>query len=601
MALTVLSSLALIGLLSLLSQWVAWRLRLPAILFLLTGGIVAGPILHLLAPDRLFGDLLFPIVSLSVAVILFEGAMTLRFADLVGTGATVRNLVTLGALATWLITSLAAHYFMAFDVKLSLLFGAMVVVTGPTVVVPMLRSVRPNARIANILRWEGILIDPLGALLAVLAFDFYVSAEAATAVKAIAIHFGQILSIGIALGVVAGLTLAELLRRHWIPEYLRSVMTLLLVFVVFAIAEALHGESGLLAVTVFGITLANVPGVDIEDILDFKESLSLLLISGLFIILAARIDPQRVLAAGPGAVWLLLVVLFAARPIAVWLSTLGSDLTLQERTLIAWIGPKGIVCAAVASLFELRLEAMNIPRADLFVPLAFMIIIGTVVFQGLTSKYLAHLLGVRDPAPTGVLIVGAGEVARAIGKALLALGFKVLLSDSDYENIRAARMDGLDTFYGNPVSDHADRHMDLSGVGKLMAMSGHANLDVIAMLNFRSVFGGANVFELPTSADGQVSEKHKVAGRYRGQRLFGRDVNYNRLAGWLRRGAEIKSTRLSAQFDYDAFRRANPGGALLLFALDASGRLRISAGDTELEPGADWTIVSLILPPDHHL
>lgn len=599
MSLNILSSLAFIGLLGLVSQWVAWRVRLPAILFLLIAGIIAGPVFHLLDPDRLFGHLLFPFVSLSVAVILFEGAMTLRFSDLAGTAGVVRNLVTVGALVTWVIISLAAHYLIGFDLKLALLFGAMVVVTGPTVVVPMLRSVRPNSRISNILRWEGILIDPLGALLAVLAFDFFVSAEAGVAFKAIALHFGEMLLIGIGLGVVFGLVLAELLRRYWIPEYLRSFMTLLLVFIVFALSDAMLEESGLLAVTIFGITLANARDVDIKDILDFKESLSLLLISALFVILAARIDPGRLVAAGSGALLLLGVVMFVARPIAVMLSTLGSDLTMRERAMIVWIGPRGIVCAAIASLFELRLESRGIAGADLFVPLAFMIIIGTVAIQSLSSRYIAQWLGVRDPAPTGVLIVGAGEVARAIGQALGRLGLKVLLTDSDYGNIRQARMKGLDTFYGNPVSDHADRHMDLSGVGKLLAMSGHADLDVLASLNFRPVFGNPNVYELPTSADGDISDKHRVSGRYRGQRLFGHDIDYNKLSGWLRQGAEIKSTTLTEQFDFEAWRQANNGRYLLLFALDPSGRLRIFTSNSSFDPGADWKLTSLILPQEN--
>ena len=599
MGLDSLSALALIGLLAMVSQWIAWWLRLPAILFLLVSGLVAGPAFHLVQPDKLFGDLLFPFVSLSVGVILFEGAMTLKFRDLAGTGSTVRNLVTFGALVTWFITSLAAYYLMHFDIKLAFLFGALVVVTGPTVVVPMLRSVRPKPKIANILRWEGILIDPLGALLAVLAFDFYVSVETATAFRAIALHFGEIVSVGAVLGISAGLALAQLLKRYWIPDYLRSVITLLLVFVVFALAEAVNAESGLLAVTVFGITLANVPDVEIDDILDFKESLSLLLISALFIILAARIDPARLLAAGAGTVALLAVVMFVARPVAVFLSTLGSDLTWREQTLVAWIGPKGIVCAAVASLFELRLEAMGIQQAGLFVPMVFMIIIGTVAIQSLSAKYVAAWLGVRDPAPTGLLIAGAGEVARAIGKALRDLDFKVTLTDSDYENIRAARMEGLDTFYGNPVSDHADRHMDLSGLGRLLAMSGHANQDVLTIMNFRSVFGANNVYELPTSAEQAVAAKHTVAGRYRGKRLFGEEINYNRLAGWLRRGAEIKATTLTEQFGFEEFVAANEGRYVLLFGVDASGRLRVFTGDKDLEPVADWIIVSLILPPGH--
>ena len=252
---SVLGLLAGISLLAIIAQLAAWRLRLPAILFLLLAGIIVGPGLSWLSPDALFGDLLFPLVSLAVAVILFEGSMTLRFSELQEMGKTVRNLVTIGALVTWLITSIATHYFIGFDLKLAFLFGAVVVVTGPTVIVPMLRTVRPNGRISNVLRWEGIIIDPLGALLAVLAFDFYIASAGESAFTSIALAFGEIVVVGTVAGLIAGFGLGQLLKHYLIPEYLRSVVTLLLVFVVFVIADELVHESGLLAVTIFGITL----------------------------------------------------------------------------------------------------------------------------------------------------------------------------------------------------------------------------------------------------------------------------------------------------------------------------------------------------------
>lgn len=598
MSVAVLTALAGIGLLAMLAQWVAWWVRLPAILFLLLFGVLAGPVSGLLHPDALFGELLFPMVSLAVAIILFEGAMTLRFQEIGESGSTVRNLVTLGALVTWFITSMGALYFMGFDVKLAFLFGAVVVVTGPTVVVPMLRSVRPNGKISRILRWEGIIIDPLGALLAVLAFDFYIATEGRTALMSMLVQFGVIVGVGTILGVIAGYCLAQLLRRYLIPDYLRSVMTLLLVVIVFTAAELLHHETGLLAVTVFGITLANMKEVELEDILNFKESLSILLISGLFVILAARVDLPGIMAVGGGAIMLLLTVMFVARPVAVFLSTIGSNLSIPERLLIAWIGPRGIVCAAVAALFALRLEAMQIPEARLFVPLAFLVIIGTVVIQSTTGKFVAHWLKVRDPAPTGILIVGAGMVARAIGKALKDTGLKVVLTDSNYENIRAARMEGLETFYGNPVSEHADRHLELSGIGKLMSMSGRANLDVLVALNFRPLFGPQNVYELPTSGEGDMPDKHRISDRYRGTRLFGSDMNYNKLAGWLNKGAEIKSTTLTETYDFYSYMAANRDRCILLFAMDPTGRLRVFTGEADLEPQADWKVISAILPPE---
>jgi NhaP-type Na+/H+ or K+/H+ antiporter len=595
LTLSVLGLFAGISLLAIIAQVAAWRLRLPAILFLLLAGIAVGPVFGILSPDALFGDLLFPLVSLSVAVILFEGSMTLRFSELQEMGKTVRNLVTIGALVTWFITSLATHYFVGFDLKLAFLFGAVVVVTGPTVIVPMLRTVRPNARISSVLRWEGIIIDPLGALLAVLAFDFYIASASSSAWATVALAFGEIVGVGTIGGLLAGFGLGEALKRYWVPDYLRSVVTLLLVFVVFVVTDELVHESGLLAVTVFGITLANLPNVDIEDILDFKETLSILLISGLFILLAARIDPVAFMSIGMGALLVLLTVMLVARPVAVALSSMGSKLTFKERVLIAWIGPRGIVCAAVAALFALRLEALNVPEANLFVPLAFLIILGTVVIQGLSAKYLAHWLGVRDPAPTGVLIAGGGVVARRIAKALKKAEIKAVVADSDYENIRQARMEGLDTYYGNPMSEHADRHLELAGLGKLFAMSGRINLDAVMAMNFRPVFGALGIFELPISAAG-VTAKHHVASRFRGKHLFNDTLTYNKLAGWLGAGAEIRSTLLSEEFGLEAYMEANKERCVPMFAVDPTGRLRVYVSDPSFTPTAGWRMISLITP-----
>ncbi len=414
MEINILITLAGIGLLGIACQWFAWWARLPAILFLLLSGIVIGPGIGLFNPDELFGDLLFPIVSLSVAVILFEGSLTLHIDEIIGLKSVVRNLITIGALITLTITALATHYLINLDFNLALLFGAVVVVTGPTVITPMLRSARPNANIANVLRWEGIVIDPLGALLAVLVFNFIISTQLEGALTSILMSFGKIILTGSVLGFTCAIILGAILRNHLIPEYLRNFLVLTLVFGVYAISDSIQHESGLLAVTIMGMVLANMKNIDIEDILEFKESLSVLLRSALFIILAARVDLQQFLVLGWTSFLILGIVMFVARPIAVFASTIGSDLTANERTMIAWIGPRGIVAAAVSAVFAIRLEEAGVAGADLLVPLTFLIIIGTVVFQSATSKPLAKWLKVAEPDPNGVLIIGAGNVAEQL-------------------------------------------------------------------------------------------------------------------------------------------------------------------------------------------
>lgn len=591
-----LSMLAAIGLLAAIAQWVAWRVRLPAILFLLIFGILIGPFAGVLDPDALFGDLLFPIISLAVAVILFEGALTLKVAELKEIGTTVRNLVTIGALVTWLLTSVIAYYAVGFEFSMALLFGAMVVVTGPTVIVPMLRTVRPVKRVADILRWEGIVIDPIGALLAVLAFDFYQASQKSDALGDIVALFLLIVAIGLGIGLVFGYALSHVLRKHWLPEYLRSAVTLLLVFVAFALSESIEHESGLLAVTVFGMVVANQKGVDVKDILDFKESLSILLISGLFIILAARINVDGFLAIGWSSLLVVGGIIFIARPVSVWLSSLGSGLSFPEKAIIAWIGPRGIVCAAVAAIFALRLEEQGAPGAELLVPLAFLVIITTVVLQSLTAKPLAAWLGVRDRAPSGYLIVGGGQVARMLARALKEREIRVVLASSEWDHISQARMDGIEIYYGNPVSDHADRYLDLSGIGNLICLSGRANFDVLTALHFRREFGSEHMFELPTSAEGTQGQKHRIAGRHRGKRLFGAEVTHNKVLGYLRDGWVMKQTGLTEEFGFEDYVKTYGGKTLLLFGIDTNDRVRLATEEQQWEPEPGWKLVSLVEP-----
>ncbi|MEE4247764.1 MAG: sodium:proton antiporter, partial [Kangiellaceae bacterium] len=403
MADNVLLTLAMIGVIGLACQWLAWRWRLPSILFLLLSGITLGPVTGVLDPDALFGDLLFPAVSLGVAVILFEGSLTLKFKEIRGTQEVVFRLVTFGALVTWGVVAAFTHFVLGFTWQYATLFGALVVVTGPTVIVPMLRTIRPNAQITNILRWEGILIDPIGALLAVLVFDFIVASSTGADEWLVVLGvFAKMLVVGCGIGFGSGYAVSQLLRSPKMPKYLHNIFVLIAVFAAFAIANTLAEESGLLAVTLMGIWMANRSDVPIERILNFKESLSLLLISGLFILLGARLELEELIALGWPALMILLVIQFVAQPAKVFLSAIGSNLNWREKVMIAWIGPRGIIAAAVSALFALRLQQLGFDDSGVLVSLTFAVIIGTVVIQSLTAKPLAKALGVSEGESRGL-------------------------------------------------------------------------------------------------------------------------------------------------------------------------------------------------------
>ncbi len=587
--------LAGIGMIGVLTQWFAWWVKLPAILFLLLVGLLVGPVTGILDPDALFGDLLFPMVSLSVAVILFEGSLTLRFSDIRGHGKVVSNLVSIGAAVTWLVVALSTYILMDVSAGLSFLFGALVVVTGPTVIVPILRTVRPRSNLANILRWEGILIDPLGAILAVLVYTYIISDQGAV-IGSVAEVFGLIVLVGVLVGVIAALLVWYVFRRQLIPSYLRNVFTLTLVFSVFAVSNHLEHESGLLAVTVMGIMLANLKNINLEDILDFKESLSLLLISGLFIILAARLDLEQFRDLGLKALLVLLVIIFIARPLSVFVSTLGSDLEVKEKLLLSWIAPRGIVAAAVSALFAIKLEAAGYPAASFLIPMTFMVIIGTVSLQSATAGIFARSLGLSEPHPNGVLIAGGNPVALAIGIALHEQGYQVMLADRRWDNLSQARMKGLHTFFGSPISEHADRHMDLVGYGSLLAISTRPDFNALACLRFRQEFGLKAVYELQVSPEKDSPHKERVAVEHRGDLLFGAEVTYGRLASLLSRDAEIRSTQLGAEFGYEDYMQKYRGRVIPLFAVAPNKRLYVFAVGREPEPDVGWTILGLISP-----
>jgi NhaP-type Na+/H+ or K+/H+ antiporter len=575
-----------------LAQWLAWRLRLPAILPLLLIGILVGPATGLFDPDKVLGRFLFPVVSLAVALILFEGSLTLRFSELRGIGRAVRGLVSYGAVLALLMLAAAAHWIAGLRWEIAFLFGALTCVTGPTVITPMLRTLRPNARIASALRWEGIVLDPLGALFAVLVFEGIVSHQQGHSLAVFAATVG----IGAGIGLAVAAALGFLLYRQMIPEYLQAYGTLVAVLAAFTLSNRFAHESGLVAVTLMGIALGNVRHVHIDHIMDFKEHLSTLLVSMLFVVLAARLDwplPPGVLAAG-----LLVFVLaqLVVRPLSVAVATLGSNLNWRERALIGFVSPRGIVAASVSSLFALRLGELGMPGAEALVPLVFTLIIATVVLQGATARPLARWLEVADPDPDGVLIFGSDEVARGIAKALAEQDFQVLLADDDWDGISKARMDGLATFYGNPTSQHAALHLDLTGIGRLLAMSNRRESNSLACLHYRQEFGRERVYRMRVLAPEDASNRAAFAGSLRAKALFGSDMTHARFAELLQAGWQIKSSALTDAFGWPEFLAEHGAGAVLLFGIEPGGRLRVANNRRKTEPKSGWRVIALVPP-----
>jgi len=593
-------TLASIGVISLICQWVAWRLRLPAILFLLFAGILTGPYLGFLNPDALLGDMFFPIVSLAVAVILFEGSLTLKFTELKEHGKMVRNLLMSGVLVTWLIATLACHYVVDISWGVSTLFGAIVVVSGPTVIMPLLRAVRPNGRIRNILKWEGIVVDPIGALLAVLVFEFIISSGSGqgNAIEHTLITFGKTLVLGITLGFSSGYLLGQALRLHWLPQFLQNAGTLTFMLGCFAFSNFLVHESGLLTVTIMGIWLANMKGVPVDEILEFKESLSVLLISALFILLAARMDLNSITVLGWGPVWVIGILMVVARPLAVWLAAIGTDLSWQEKTFLGWVAPRGIVAAAVAALFAFKLEERAYIDASALVPMVFLVIMVTVVIQSITASPLAMLLKVKEPDNNGYLFIGANAVARLLAKALISKDIPVVLTDTSWENVRAARMDNLRVYYGNPVSEHAENNLDLTSIGHMLAISPYKQLNTLSTYHYLDLMGEGHILGLP-EGDQDLRASHQSASKYVETRnQFDESATFAKLASLVSKGASIKITQLSAEFNFETYLKQHGNRLTLLFAIRPDKVLVPLGRNGEQIPAENWELISLIQPDE---
>lgn len=574
------------------AQWLAWRLKIPVIIVLLVTGLLVGPIAQLLDPDELFGDLLFPVVSLSVGIILFEGSLRLGVRELRAAGRVSLSLVTVGAAASAVLTTVLALVVLGRPGYGAALLGAILVVTGPTVIGPLLRHVRPRGRVGPILQTEGILIDPLGAVLALIVFEVVHAGQTNEAIAAILATLGTVGAAGLVLGLAGAALVWASIRWFLVPDHLQQAAVLATVVVVFALADHVQEESGLLAVTVMGLALANQGRVSVERVAEFNETLQVLLVSGLFLVIAARLDLDELRAdLGLNLVFLAGLVL-VVRPVAVWLSTLRSGLTRRERSLLAVIAPRGIVAAAVSSVFALRLDAAGMAGGSELATTVVVVIIGTIAVAGLAAAPLARAFGLARPEPDGVLILGAHGWGRQLATALETHGVRTKLVERDRAKVTTARMAGRDVHFGSILADHTVQTLDTDGIGHLLAITGSDEVNAMAAERLRPVFGSGRVWRLAPTQNGSAHTRfpHHLPGRV----LFADWATEDAIERRVSAGAEVKGTRLTASFDWDAYRHRNPDA--LLLALVRDGRPLIAGAVDRSAPRPGDIVVSLVFP-----
>ncbi|MBL1213319.1 MAG: sodium:proton antiporter [Ignavibacteriae bacterium] len=530
------------------AQWLSWRLGLPSILLLLLFGFILGPITKVLNPDDFFGELLFPFVSLSVAIILFEGGLTLKFKELKAVGNVVLRLILIGIPITLVLATFFAYTVLEFSFLISLLFGSILVVTGPTVILPILRQVKPNSKINSILKWEGIVNDPIGALIAILVFEAILAAgiEEATIITILGLLKTVFLSS--LLGIVGAVIIVFIIKRDLVPDYLQNSISLTLALLVFVISNIFQKESGLFAVTIMGIMIANQKSIVIKHIIEFKENIRLLLISVLFIILAARLNIETLEALGWQSIVFTIILILLVRPAAVFLSTIKTKINFNEKVFVSAMAPRGIVAAAVSALFALELQNEGIEEAAVLVPITFMVIIATITVYGLSAAPLAKYLKLAKPNAQGCLIIGASPFARRIAEALRNLNFQVVLVDTNWDNIKKARMEGFSNYYGSVTSDYIIDEIDYYGLGKMISLTPNDEVNSLAALNFSKIFGANQVFQLPSFSK-EKEDKNHVAREFKGKILFGKKFNFQYLNNLVEKGYSIKSSKITDKYN----------------------------------------------------
>ncbi|MDE1208432.1 cation:proton antiporter [Tenacibaculum larymnensis] len=552
--------LAGIIILGILAQWVAWRFKIPAILPLILIGLLVGPIAAEFFNDDgskwiepvwdgekgLFpGDGLYYFVSLSISIILFEGGLTLRRGEIKNIGPVITKLITLGSAVTFFGGAIIAHYVFGLGWELSFLFSGLIIVTGPTVITPILRNIPLKKDVSAVLKWEGILIDPIGALVAVLVFEFISVGGGAGFTGTALLEFLKIILFGTTFGFTFAHALIFVINKKWVPHYLLNVVSLSTVLLVFVESELFAHESGLLAVVVMGMVLGNSKLKNLKEILYFKESLSVLLISILFILLSANIDYKELTLLYEWKTLLLFaLIVFVIRPLAVFLSTSKSNLKTNEKLFISWVGPRGIVAAGIASLFGSKLLKQGIEGAEYITPLVFMVVLGTVLLNATTARLFSKLVGVFLERSNAIMIVGASDLARMIAKYLKENKRRVVLIDSNIENVEKAKQEGLESIEVNIYDDELTDNIELNDVGYLIAMTGSDSINKFVISNFSSIFGEQGAYRLATSQE-VITKDYEDEDH-----LFTIEDDYINLMEAVREFPEIHETVVNSIDDY---------------------------------------------------
>ena len=594
---TLLFEITLIGLLGIGSQWAAWRYRMPAIVVMSLAGLLVGPIFGLINPENDFGDIYSPIISVAVAIILFEGSLNLSFKELRGLGKPVFRISSVGAFIAWILGSLTAHYIAGLSWAVAFVIGGLFIVTGPTVILPLLRHSKLKPRPAKILKWEGIIVDPIGALLAVFAFEIIAFITASNPDGTKLLMFFAASFFAIILGWAFGRGLGWMFETGHIPEFLKSPAVIVTVIICFTAADVVMHETGLLSVTAMGITLANMGISSISDMRHFKENVSVLLISTIFIMLTASLDLNTLFHIfSPNIIGYVLLMMFVVRPLSIFLSTIGTKLSFNEKALVGWIAPRGIVALTVSGYFATILLDAGYEDAQILTTLTFALVFFTVVAHGFTIRPLAKKLGLSLEGNPGALIVGSNPFTVGLANSLSKADIPVLIVDSSFRNLRRAREANIPFYHGNMLSEQTEYNLDTIPYEYLIAFTDDHAYNSLICTTFMPEYGRTNVFKVSPFNQTNGEFASGVVSKVGGRILFDKKFSMDDLLDKINNGYVFRITNLTQQFNYEQYVAEKDNSTVFLYLIKPSGQLKFYSEEMKTAPQIGDKIISLTPP-----
>ncbi|WP_411842501.1 cation:proton antiporter [Salinicoccus sp. HZC-1] len=570
--------------LGIFSQWLAGIIKWPAIVVMSITGLLVGPVFQLANPEQMMGSGLYStIVSLAVAIILFEGSSNLDYRELKGVSKAIRRVITIGAALAWFLGTLAMYYIMEFPLPISLVMAGLLIVTGPTVITPLLKQAKVKNSVNSILKWEGIILDPVGPLLALLSFYVFQVLGNGSGGSFI-LEFLVGFAVAAILGFGGSLLFRWLIKKEIIPQNLMAPIQFAFILLIFSINEAVLHESGLLSVTIFGLAMARMKNRNLvyKQSDHFIEEISLILVSTVFILITSSLTREVLIDV---LNWQLaifcLVMILLVRPLSIYLSTINTEIGLKERGFIGMTAPRGIVALTVAQFFAGLFIDAGLPMAEMITPVTFGFVFVTVVVYGFGFKPLSQVMNLSSTNPPGVIIIGENNFSLQLAKKLKDQGIPVMMSDLlHFTSSRADEM-GIETFRGNLLSEDDRIYTDLTSYDKCLLMTRSFVLNNLSFNELSTEFGLRNVKMLPISTSDRIV-KFRPEESLRHHMLFEETATYYWLDQYIKEHniSEIPGSEAETISEND----------IVLYYIDSSKNVHFKPITRELEYGEEGTI-----------